>query len=80
MCPIRPRRHIACGLARAESAGVGAVLRVVSDERVEGVATMHRGTIVADLMERRPNDDLIGQDPFQREWLWHRCANSRPAA
>jgi L-alanine-DL-glutamate epimerase-like enolase superfamily enzyme len=48
------------------------VLRVVTDEGVEGIAITHRGKIVADLVERRLRDELIGQDPLQREWLWHR--------
>src|SRR5919201_1468674 len=60
------------GLPGSEPAAVGAVLRVVTDEGIEGIATTHRGKIVADLVERRLRDELIGQDPLQREWVWHR--------
>ncbi|WP_420718484.1 hypothetical protein [Streptomyces sp. H51] len=33
-----------------------------------------RGTAVmlADLLDRVLREELVGQDPLQREWLWHR--------
>jgi L-alanine-DL-glutamate epimerase-like enolase superfamily enzyme len=70
--PAAPSYRWRAGLPGSEREGVGAVLRVVTDEGIEGIATTHRGTIVADLVERRLRDELIGQDPLQREWLWHR--------
>src|SRR5436309_1737690 len=70
--PAAPPYRWRAGLPGSEREGMGAVLRVVTDEGVEGIATAHRGTIVADLVERRLRDELIGQDPLQREWLWHR--------
>jgi len=70
--PAAPPYRWRAGLPGSEREGVGAVLRVVTDEGVEGIATTHRGKIVADLVERRLRDELIGQDPLQREWLWHR--------
>jgi len=70
--PVVPPYRWREGLPGSEREGVGAVLRVVTDEGVEGIATTHRGKIVADLVERRLRDELIGQDPLQREWLWHR--------
>src|SRR5438045_9645997 len=70
--PAAPPYRWRAGLPGSEPAGVGAELRVVTDEGVEGIATTHRGKIVADLVERRLRDELIGQDPLQREWLWHR--------
>jgi L-alanine-DL-glutamate epimerase-like enolase superfamily enzyme len=60
------------GLPGSEPAGIGAVLRVVTDEGIEGLAPCERGHILADLVNRRLRDELIGQDPLQREWLWHR--------
>lgn len=67
----RPFRWRA-GLPGAEPAGTGAIVRLLTDEGVEGVAVAHRGVIVADLVARRLRAELIGQDPLRREWLWHR--------
>jgi L-alanine-DL-glutamate epimerase-like enolase superfamily enzyme len=52
-----------------------AVLRLGTDAGVEGVAMLPRpgaGVIVDDLVERLLRDQLIGQDPLQRELHWHR--------
>src|ERR1700747_413721 len=52
-----------------------AVLRLGTDEGVEGVAMLPRpgaGVVVEDLVERVLRDQLIGQDPLQRELHWHR--------
>jgi L-alanine-DL-glutamate epimerase-like enolase superfamily enzyme len=52
-----------------------AVLRIGTDAGVEGVAMMPRpgaGVYVEDLVERRLRDQLVGQDPLQRELQWHR--------
>src|SRR5437588_3914474 len=70
--PAAPPYRWRAGLPGSEPAGVGAELRVVTDEGVEGIATTHRGKIVTDLVERRLRDELVEQDPLQREWLWHR--------
>jgi L-alanine-DL-glutamate epimerase-like enolase superfamily enzyme len=51
------------------------VLRVRTDEGVDGVALVPRrgsAAVVADAVERILRDELIGADPLQREWLWHR--------
>lgn len=70
--PAQPTFHWRDGLPGSEPAGVGAVLRVTTDDDCEGVAYSHRGKIVADLVDRRLRSELLGQDPLQREWLWHR--------
>jgi len=70
--PAGPPFRWRAGLPGSEQAGTGAVLRVIADDGVEGLAWTHRGVIVADLVERRLRDELIGQDPLQKEWLWHR--------
>jgi L-alanine-DL-glutamate epimerase-like enolase superfamily enzyme len=52
-----------------------AVLRIITDDGVEGVAIAPRpgsGVVVADLLERVLRDELLGTDPLQRERLWHR--------
>lgn len=51
------------------------VLRIGTDAGVEGVALSPRpasGPIVADLVERHLREQLVGEDPLQRELLWHR--------
>lgn len=60
------------GLPGSDGPGIHAVLRVQTDEGIEGVVPVLRGPIVADLVERRLRDELVGQDPLQREWIWHR--------
>jgi L-alanine-DL-glutamate epimerase-like enolase superfamily enzyme len=60
------------GLPGSTPAGVGAVVRVITDEGVQGLAITDRGVIINDLVERRLRRELIGQDPMQKEWLWHR--------
>lgn len=75
---IRPARAIEPafrwrdGLPGSDGPGIHAVLRVQTDEGIEGVVPVLRGIIVADLVERRLRDELVGQDPLQREWIWHR--------
>jgi L-alanine-DL-glutamate epimerase-like enolase superfamily enzyme len=63
------------GLAGSAPAGDGAVLRIGTDEGVEGVALFARpgaAVMLDDLVERVFRPELVGQDPAQREWLWHR--------
>lgn len=60
------------GLPGAEPEIMGAVIRISTDEGVEGYAETNRGVIVADIVERRLAHELIGADPLQKEWLWHR--------
>jgi L-alanine-DL-glutamate epimerase-like enolase superfamily enzyme len=60
------------GLSGSEPEVVGGVLRIVSDDGLEGVAHCRRGVILEDLVNRRIRDELLGADPMRREWLWHR--------
>jgi len=51
------------------------VIRLRTDEGVDGVAVAPRrgsAPVVADVVEHVLRDELIGADPLQREWLWHR--------
>jgi L-alanine-DL-glutamate epimerase-like enolase superfamily enzyme len=63
------------GLDGSAPAGAGAVLRIGTDEGVEGVALFARpgaAVLLDDLVERVLRRELVGQDPLAREWLWHR--------
>ena len=63
------------GLLGGPQAGEGAVLRIGTDEGIEGVAFAPRrgsGPLLEDLVDRVLRTELTGQDPLQREWLWHR--------
>jgi L-alanine-DL-glutamate epimerase-like enolase superfamily enzyme len=51
------------------------VIRLRTDEGIDGVAIAPRrgsGPVVLDVFEHVLRDELIGADPLQREWLWHR--------
>jgi L-alanine-DL-glutamate epimerase-like enolase superfamily enzyme len=60
------------GLPGSEPDIEGGLLRIVTDEGIEGLAQSRRGVILEDLVNRRLRDELIGEDPMRREWLWHR--------
>jgi L-alanine-DL-glutamate epimerase-like enolase superfamily enzyme len=63
------------GLGGSAPAGDGAVLKIGTDEGAEGVALFARpgaATMLDDLVERVFRPELIGQDPYRREWIWHR--------
>ncbi len=63
------------GLAGSAPAGYGAALRISTDAGLEGVALFARpgaAEMLDYLVDRVFRDELIGQDPLQREWLWHR--------
>ncbi len=69
--PFAWRRGLLGGPPDAEVA----VLRIGTDAGVEGVAMLPRpgaGVLVADLVDRLLRDQLVGQDPLQRELHWHR--------
>jgi L-alanine-DL-glutamate epimerase-like enolase superfamily enzyme len=61
------------GLPGSEPDLIGGLLRVRADDGTEGIALTERGAIVEDLVQRRLRHELIGADPFDREWLWHRA-------
>jgi L-alanine-DL-glutamate epimerase-like enolase superfamily enzyme len=51
------------------------VIRLRTDEGVDGVAIAPRrgsAPVVADVVDHVLRNELIGADPLQREWLWHR--------
>lgn len=63
------------GLSGSAPRGDGAVLRIGTDEGAEGVAVFARpgaAITLRDLVDRVFRDELVGADPYQREWLWHR--------
>jgi L-alanine-DL-glutamate epimerase-like enolase superfamily enzyme len=63
------------GLSGSAPVGDGAVLRIGTDEGAEGVALFARPGATAtlqDLVDRVFREELLGADPIQREWLWHR--------
>jgi L-alanine-DL-glutamate epimerase-like enolase superfamily enzyme len=70
--PAQPRFNWRQGLPGAQGPTIGGILRVHTDEGIVGEAHTARGMIVHDLVERRLREELVGADPFQREYLWHR--------
>ncbi len=70
--PAQPEFRWRAGLPGSEGVSVGGILRILTDEGIEGLAFSRRGKILADLVERRIRKDMIGQDALQKEWLWQR--------
>ncbi|MGW5363212.1 enolase C-terminal domain-like protein [Actinopolymorpha pittospori] len=70
--PAGPSYRWRKGIPGSSPAGTRAIIRVITDAGVEGVAHARRGSIVAEVVARRLRDELVGQDPLQREYLWHR--------
>jgi L-alanine-DL-glutamate epimerase-like enolase superfamily enzyme len=60
------------GIPGGDGRQVRAKLTIRTDEGIEGVAYSGRGVIVQDLVNRRLREELIGQDPLMKEYLWHR--------
>lgn len=60
------------GLQGSEGPHVGGWLAIHTDAGITGYAYSNRGLILDDLVNRRIRDDFVGQDPTQRELLWHR--------
>jgi len=48
-------------------------LRLVTDEGIDGWSPISRGAVGIDAVRRRLKDELIGQNPLQKELLWHRA-------
>jgi L-alanine-DL-glutamate epimerase-like enolase superfamily enzyme len=73
--PPKPPFRWREGLLGGPPGGEGGVLRLATDEGVEGVALVARrgaGVVLEDLVTHVLRDELVGADPLQREWLWHR--------
>ena len=63
------------GLGGSALAGDGAVLRIGTDSGAEGFAVFQRpgaSAMLTSLVERVFRPELVGADPLQREWIWHR--------
>jgi len=63
------------GLRGSPGEGIVAAIRIRTDEGVDGVAVAPRrgsGPVMDDAVSRFIRDDIVGTDPLQREWLWHR--------
>lgn len=60
------------GLPGSEPARTTGWLVLTTDHGVRGYAQCQRGLILADLVDRRLREELVGADPLRREWLWHR--------
>jgi L-alanine-DL-glutamate epimerase-like enolase superfamily enzyme len=63
------------GLPGSAGDGYAAVLRIRTDDGGEGVAFSQyfgAGALLPDLVERLLRDSLVGEDPLQREWIWHK--------
>jgi L-alanine-DL-glutamate epimerase-like enolase superfamily enzyme len=72
---LRPPYDWRKGLLGSYPDGYCAVLRLRTDDGVDGVALAPRRASAAalpDYVDRVLRDELIGADPLQREWLWHR--------
>jgi L-alanine-DL-glutamate epimerase-like enolase superfamily enzyme len=48
------------------------VLRIQTDQGIEGYALSARGRVDMDLIERRFGPELVGKDPLNTEFLWWR--------
>lgn len=60
------------GLPHTHGDAAGVLLRIRTDDGPDGLVVHPRGAIVTDIVDRLIRDELVGQDPLQREWLWHR--------
>lgn len=60
------------GLPGSEPAGQGAWLVLQTDAGINGYCFSNRAAQLEDLVARRLRAELLGQDPLQREYLWHR--------
>ena len=52
---------------------VGGWLAIETDAGITGFASAPRGVILKDYVDRRFRNELIGQDPMMREYLWERA-------
>ncbi|MFF2493982.1 enolase C-terminal domain-like protein [Agromyces sp. NPDC058064] len=60
------------GLPGSEGAHTGGWLAIQTDSGCTGYAYTVRGTMLAELVDRRLRTELLGQDALRREWLWQR--------
>jgi L-alanine-DL-glutamate epimerase-like enolase superfamily enzyme len=60
------------GDGRDPSRAYMCLLRILTDEGIEGNALVPKGRIQMDLIERRFGPELLGKDPLNTEFLWER--------
>ena len=60
------------GDGRAPNRSYDIVIRLITDEGVDGIAVGPKGRIGMDLVERRLAPELYGKDPTMTEFLWER--------
>jgi L-alanine-DL-glutamate epimerase-like enolase superfamily enzyme len=63
------------GLPGSPADGYGAVLQIRTDAGCDGVAFQARlasSAVLPDIVDRVLRAVLVGEDPLQREWLWHK--------
>jgi L-alanine-DL-glutamate epimerase-like enolase superfamily enzyme len=60
------------GLPSRPSGPEGGYLRVTTDDGVTGRCVVAHPRFVADLVDRALRAELVGRDPFDREYLWKR--------
>lgn len=70
--PPQPDYRWRAGLPGSEPARIGGSLVITTDDGHVGRATTSRGVIAEDIVRRRLEPELLGQDPLAREYLWHR--------
>lgn len=69
--PVKHRFVWRAGLPGSGTTNTTTWLRLITDEGIEGWSAISRGVIALDLLQRRVRDMLIGQNPLQKELLWH---------
>jgi len=70
-----PAFHWRAGLPGSRGDSEAGVLCIGTDDGAVGVAFSARGgsgVQLEQIIDRVLREELIGQDPLQREWLWHR--------
>lgn len=61
------------GLPGSGTTRRNAWLRIETDEGITGAALMWHGPIIAELVDERLREMLVGQDPLMKERLWERA-------
>jgi L-alanine-DL-glutamate epimerase-like enolase superfamily enzyme len=61
------------GLPGSGTVNKGAWLIIETDEGITGRARSSHGAIIADLVERRIREMMVGHDPLLKEYLWERA-------
>jgi L-alanine-DL-glutamate epimerase-like enolase superfamily enzyme len=69
---VEPAFRWRTGLPGSEPARTEGWLILRTDEGITGYGHHRRGVILEDVVNRRLRSELLGADPFAREYLWHR--------